>query len=627
MADVYSIVDAANDATVYFAFEAPTGAGNPNTLVTKVRSVDLGSDRAEPDIFVPDTVGDPRLLRYDLPPVPMQFIIYCSATTFDNLDAALRTLRGYLLDPTNKRLLIQPDTAAEKRYADIVIGDVPSLLRGQGTQEEYVALRDKKAVEITVTIIRKWGLRGPMQTVGPTTLPNDPADTNGRVIQVTNPGNVLTPAAVKVAGPTSARLAEYIVGRRHQNGYAATRITDYAGASAPTRHVQLSATATPWTIVLSNDTTLNTPDADASGNAAARIAGTTAVNVMNKRIRATITTKLDSLRGDWDVYMRNKLTAAARYVPQLRYGPSLADPPPFSLPEADPIDTTGLSSFAYTDHYLGRISIPTEHTLGGIALEVHVRRESGAGNLDCDFLFFVPASASDQQTRVFVPPGAKETWLGRQLVTPTAPGGLAAGTVVGDALRLDGNNEAGGTPPVGGLIWGVGRHVVTFHVTVTSQSDTMDYIYRVRNITTPGDTVSVTVTNELEVNFRRTLTLQFDGVAGQAYEPQFVVTSVSAGLDAVDVHYVSHESIPYIAVNEEAHTDPDKRLIHKMDASDNIVLSLGSDGELPIWLLPGLQFLAFIFVDVPIVSGAPGGESKLTQDYPVMLMFEPRYLT
>ena len=63
----------------------------------------------------------------------------------------------------------------------------------------------------------------------------------------------------------------------------------------------------------------------------------------------------------------------------------------------------------------------------------------------------------DVLTRIIVPGGAEDTWLERELVTPTNPAGLTAGTVSGDFLILDTANDAGGAPPNTGLGWPAGR--------------------------------------------------------------------------------------------------------------------------------------------------------------------------
>lgn len=627
MADVFTLVDAASDATVYFGFANAAGTGNPNSVKTRVLSYDLGSDRPEPSIFVPETLGDASLIRATLPPVPMVIVIRAEATTWDNLEQGLEALRGYLLDPTNKRVLIQLDTEAAKRYADPIIGDLPSILRGQGITEEMVAKRDKIAVEVPVTILRKPGLRKPEQTFGPTTVPNDPADANGRVITITVPGSAPVPATVMVKAGT-AGMSGLVIARKAQGGYPSSRLTDYASF---TKAIQLNASNTPagtnWTIALSGDTS-SQPDTDASGGNTARIAYTSDPTVSKLRIRATRTANLDSLRGDWDVYLRCKASAAARHILEGAYGPSLANPAPQRLGEAEPIDTTGLTTFDYTDHYLGRISTPQNHPLVGFAFEIWARRESGTGNLDCDFLSFVPAGGKDSKSRVVVPGSAGQIWNATQLATPVnEPAGGTAGTLNPDGtLDLDNSGDnAGTTPNVAGLSFPAGRHTTFFWVQPNLGSGTLTYTVRIRNITSDNYAATKTiVATGPHFSIQR---LDWDSVAGQFYQPQIVHGGFTGNLTTLRVFYIEDKFVPWLAAGEEIHSDAENHTLHKMDASDSILFMLDLDyGLLPLWLLPGVNAIYAHYENVPVTSGAPGPKSLLTQDCPITIMLEARDL-
>lgn len=627
MANVIRLVDKASDATVLFDFDLASGTGNPNSLKTYIHgdSFDLGHIPTDIVYFEPANAPGGSVARTRHGLTQRSFRFDGLATSPTNLFAAIGTLGKYLAQPSEYTLLLQLEGWGEKRYADIVSGEIPALLYGQarGMHHTLNLLRDPNGIE--VVLMTQPYLRGPSVTVGPTTVQNDPADASGRFIEVTNAGNAAAPAAVKVQGDTGAKVQKVVVARKSVGPFASTRVTDYTGG---TQYGQLNATGNGWTVALTTGTT-SVADADASTAASAFAAQTTHATdptVMNERIRIHRTANLDSLRGTFDVYARIKNTAAAKHVVQLRWAHSLADPPTFS--EAEVIhDTTGHATFAYEDKKLGRISVPKEHMLGGLALEFWSRRDSGSGNLMWDFVSLVPADES--LSTIVVPQGSTETWTGSQLLTPSEPAGLGAGVVNGTSLDFNANNEAGGTPPNTGLLWPAGRHIFRvygYNNARTSASLT----FRVRNIT--DDTYAVTKTFTPQYAFNQSI--EFDVGAGthattDTYQVQIV--DVSGGSDQppkqISIWSIAHTFVPYIAATEEAHSDPspDKQMLHKMDASDNIVLPLAVEGPLPIWLAPGLNALYLHYAEVPIESGA-GNESKLTRDCAVTISYAPRYL-
>jgi hypothetical protein len=624
MANVIRLVNKASDATVLFDFDNAAGTGNPNSLKTVImgHGFNLGVPPSNAEFFESDDSPGGTLTQRRHGLTQMSFYFRPEATTSQALFSAIGTLGQYLDNPIEYRLLLQLEGWSEKRYADVVFGSVPALLQGQnrGLFEVLTLLKAPQGIE--VLLWRQPYLSGPPVTVGPTTVQNDPADASGRFIEVTNAGNAPAPAALKVQGDTGAKVQEIVVARKSAGPFASTRVTDYTGL---TQYSQLNADNLPtgWDVTLATGTT-SVADTDASGGNTAQTTHATNPTVMNKQIRLTRTANLDSLRGTFDVYVRIKNTAAAKHVVQLRWAHSLADPATFSETEVIH-DTTDLATFAYVDVKLGRISVPKEHMLGGVALEFWSRRDSGSGNLMWDFMSLVPADES--LSTIYVPGGSSETWYGRQLVTPTNPA-LGAGVVSGNFLILNAANEAGGTPPVGGLAWPAGRHRVRFRGSrqiTASNPPAMSYTYRVRNVTDTTTTVTAngtTTTTGPEIFDKY---LEFDSVAAKSYQPQILFNSGTSSELYVD--FITHSFTPAIAATEEAHSDPEKGLLHKMDSSDNLVLPLGVEGPLPLWLAPGLNALYLHYAEVPIVSGAPGGESKLTRDCAVTVTFSPRYLT
>lgn len=625
MPSVLKLVDKASDATVLFDFMTTTGSGNPGTCKAFLMGdPDFGTIPSNFTFFESEDSPGGSLAKRRHGLTEMRFRFRPLATTADNLYTAIGTLGKYLDEPSNYALLIQLDGWAEKRYADIAGGLVPSVLRGQELALFHTLKRFEVPDGVEVVLWRQPYLRGPSVTVGPTTVQNDPADASGRFIEVTNAGNAAAPAAVKVQGDTGAKVQKVVVARKSVGPFASTRVTDYTGG---TQYGQLNATGNGWTVTLFNDTT-SVADGDASGGFAAQTTHATNPTVMQKRVRITRTANLDSLRGTSLLVPRIKNTAAARHIVQARWAHSLADPATFSETEI-PHDTTGTATFAYEDKEdFGRMHVPKEHMLGGVAVEFWSRRESGSGNLMWDFNSFIPADES--LSTISVPGSSKTTWLGSQLVTPvTNPAGGTAGVVVGTSFMFNDATDNVGTPPNTGLLFGTGRHRFTFRLSLGDAGGTDSWTMRIRNITDSTDVVSKVYTHDPD-EFESVHSLEFDLPSGAHATSDFYQAQVddpTGNVDEMGVISITHEFLPAIASGEEAHSDPERQLLHKMDASDNIMLPLTVEGSLPIWLAPGLNALYLHYVDVPVVSGAPGGNSVLTRDCAVTIQFAPRYLS
>ncbi len=127
-----------------------------------------------------------------------------------------------------------------------------------------------------------------------------------------------------------------------------------------------------------------------------------------------------------------------------------------------------------------------------------------------------------------------ESWLGKDLLTPTNPTGLTSGEISGNDLLLQNANEAGGTPPSGGSAWPVGRHRVSFSLQPNQDAD---FTLRVRNLTAGTDAASQVVTNH--PGGSQVLTLEFDSAAGKSYQAQVVHNGPED--EEVLVYSITHE--------------------------------------------------------------------------------------
>lgn len=97
----------------------------------------------------------------------------------DTLQAAVGKLAKIVSKPCT--LKWQPPTTSTVRYIDSVGGTVDAL----ASASNDAAYREAHAIEYGVHITRQPYLRGAEVTLGPYTIPNNPASTDGRVKVVT----------------------------------------------------------------------------------------------------------------------------------------------------------------------------------------------------------------------------------------------------------------------------------------------------------------------------------------------------------------------------------------------------------------------------------------------------------
>jgi len=449
------------------------------------------------------------------------------------------------------------------------------------------------------------------------TVQSDPAGATGRVYPVWTHGDMPCPGILTLKAPDASSKVSQILAAMRADGAitGAKRLPDYLN----TRKFFQCESGT-----LSNDTS-SAADAAASGGNVAQTTYATNPTVMAKRVRINLTTLLDSLRGYWDVYVRVKATAAGKHVMKLGAAPSSVDPVPYFGSEVIH-DTTNASSFGYVMKRLGAIYVPLETSvsLAGLAYELHSRRESGTGSLNWDYIAFVSTDPELMATIVLVPvTGSEESWLGKDLVTPTNPGGLSAGTVSGNDLIMNAANEAGGTPPNAGLVWGVGRHRVTWNLNGKIPGIwTRTFTLRVRNITDSNNAVTQTYSGQTNPD---EIPLEFDGVAGKAYQAQAVVDAVAGGAE-LRLHEVRHSVVAALAQNEQARLDPGRQppVAEKLDANGKLLSFLGVQGGVLGWFPPGLTLVYLDPMDVAL-SGYNEPESVLARTLQASFAHAPRW--
>jgi hypothetical protein len=415
----------------------------------------------------------------------------------------------------------------------------------------------------------------------------------------------ITAGAVELAGS----VHRILIASRARNSNAATYFSDYL---SETGYLNCDASGRGWTITLGTETT-SVADTEASGGNMARCTHTTNPTVMARRIRATRTTLLDSLRGSWDVWLRCKPNNGGSHSMQLRWGPSTADPAVYNNPVVshDGTDTSG--TVGYFEKNLGPINIPEDVTLGGLALEVWTTSVSASDALDMDTLWLVPR---DRQGTVVVPGGSQTVTHGADLLTPvTNPAGGTAGVVSGTYLLLNTTTNNAGIGAATGTVLPAGLHQVTWRFLVSGTS-TIRCV--VRNITASADVVSVTKTFG---NGERSFQTLFVADGTSAYQEQ---VDDPGAANVFQVQSITRTFYPALARNESARTDPARSTVDRLDTSGNVSGYLGNEGASMATLEPGDNHLMIRCDEVPLLGFAEG-QNQLERTPTVSVIYPPRY--
>jgi hypothetical protein len=216
-------------------------------------------------------------------------------------------------------------------------------------------------------------------------------------------------AELVVEGDAGAAIVEVITGLRSAEGKPnGGMLADYLNE---TKLAQLNASLNGWTVTLGTDTSDVAGGAAESGGRAIQITHATTPMTGLRRVRLTRTTKLDSLRGKWDVWVRLAGDSLQYWYPQLRWGLGTPDPAPFVEDEVGPLAIVG----GYLLKKLGRIRVPERPAnIGGLTLELWTRKiNAGGANLYGDYLFLVPADEGEGILKV--PTGLTAVAVGEQM--------------------------------------------------------------------------------------------------------------------------------------------------------------------------------------------------------------------
>jgi hypothetical protein len=542
---------------------------------------------------------------------------FISGTT----EANLRLGTGRLADLITRGCILKIVTSAVTRYLRFEPSGYPTPFQGKDSElaDLYAMFKFQQGLDVSVACQPYW--EGAEVSVSGVTVPNDPAtSTKVRVFPVTGvTGDLPTPARIRTQMDAGSPAVERVFHAwRPRNTRPSSYFADYL---SDTGYLNLDATGRGWTIALGTGTT-SVADAAGSGGNVARVQTTANDSVSIRRVRATRTTKLDSIRGPWDVWCRLRCPSVSTHLLTLGWGPSTADPVPF-LNTPFTLDLTGAVSF-FMDKRIGRIYIPDDPAvvLGGLALELWTQRTAGSGtiNLDTDFLWLTPADHNGTT----LAPASAESILGSLLTTPsgtiTGDPSLVAGSVVGSMLRLDANNESGGWGPTAGTVYGTGRHYFDFTVTIGGAPN-LTVACEVVNKTDNTTTAVHSATYLAPETFTRRLA--FDGVAAKNYIPRVRINGYTSG--RADVASMAHTIIPSLGTSESVRTDPTRLAVDRLDSSANLAGYLGLEGELPALLEPGDNHI-MVRVDELGPQAMPEHlQNTLARTPTVSVIYSPRY--
>lgn len=351
------------------------------------------------------------------------------------------------------------------------------------------------------------------------------------------------------------------------------------------------------------------------------------------RVRKTVSTGIECLRGSWDVRVRCSPSADDHHL-QLRWGPSLADPAPFSLTPVRADCRAGNPGTMEVP--LGTITIPQEIPLAGMSFEVYAECDDGAsGSIDLDCLLLTPTEEVSLLGKTI---GSNAyVWVGSEFLSPvTNPGaGTAAGSGAGYKALNDTTDNLG-SPPNGGLALTAGTWTARWTVTIVNPSNSgvsgnlgCDLV--VRNITDSTNTLVQASAPFLfegqSISFTGTRT--FTAVAGKSYQLQ------GSGLDSnvIEARFTKMELYftPTLSSAQSIHTDPGRAAVETVDASGNLLQPFYVAGPVPLRRPSGVSpsgtsVIHAVPYDLP-ASGAPFPTSTINRYCDVRTRYRPMFYT
>ena len=610
-----------DQSTLLFDFTAPTGTGNPSTVITKLGAeLDLGT-------IVPSLDTDPRTYGVDLignstSAVEMTVPFTASAASDDALWAGLGQLDRYLLSISRDHpLYLEWTELTSTLYYDVIGAlSLVQLLRGQ-REAGIVAGRKSSLGMIPLRLLRQPWARGAAVTSSGVTVPNNPTTgTKGRVYPLTVTGDLPTPGRIRVQMDTGSTVERVLIAHRAQKSRSSSLFAD---GLSDTYWFDCEATNRNWTIALGTDTS-SQANADASGGNAARVTHNTNGNIMQRRVSATRTTKLDSLRGQWTIWARVDAQSAGTFEVQARWGASTADPAAVSNAVVTH-DALSATTFGFVELNLGTFQLPESVALAGVRIEIWTRDTlNGADDLDIDFVWLSPAT----HATAVIPGATSSTTLGDALTTPpyklTADSTWIAGSVSGTGLVLNTNLEGGGLGPNAGVDYPDGTN--TFHFDTFCTNFTGTAVFRVVSVGGGGAGAVIVSNTQALTAFSGSLdpTLTFVAAASTNYQAQVVLTAYSTG--NIKVNEIAHFFTPSIANSESIRTEPgpSRYGVDRLDTAGNYAGSLSCEGEVPVLLEPGENHI-FVRCDDARLVFYNENENILGRTPTVTVAYDPRF--
>ena len=618
------VVDPLTGSTVLFSLNDQAGAVNPNGFKTKLGAVRFGTNT---QIDTAESEGTPggTVTRYHDAIWTSSAFLHYEATSPDIAAASLGVLARWLGE--GGLMIWQREASSEERYIDFLPSPRFAQLVG-----EHLADLARGPDGITVEFLMQPGVRGTTVTTAEVTVPNDPATgtPGSRIVAVNAEGDLPTPGRVRVKMDSGATVERILVGHRAQKSRPASFFSDYL---AETGWFQCEASGRGWTISLGSDTAATTDGALASpatGNVVAQVnAGGSTAEQMLRRVRATRTTLMDSLRGSWVPYLRCKVVIIGAWEVQLRWGPSTADPVAF----AEPPVTHDSFGGAYVELPMGKIEIPQTVALGGLAVEIWARLLDGSASSDLN-LDLVDLWPADGLASVVVPGGASTQTNGLQMFdggsSPpyklTADATWIAGAVVQTTkLRLNNALEAGGVPTDAGIDYPNGRNRA--HLTYDLNSFVGTATFRVVSVGGAGAgavEAEATISTIIATSSRDVATIEWDAAGATLYQIQVVMDSLTTG--SLDIVAITHQFVPSLGVSESIRTDPGptRYAVDRLDSSGNLSDYLSCEGAIPVVLEPGDNHIKLRADEIPAL-GYTENENKLDRDPIVTVTYDPRY--